>query len=156
MDEILSAIAALMFWRLVVSTLGAIALATVLSNLIPQFTAEYCITLVIVGTTFGIYWQSRAESGLSLTEKVEEPAIARPVAFVGLALIGLVGGGFFGALFASKAGGAIALILCAGIIALWFHLTKKPPITRRSFAFSVFALLAGYSVFLARSLWKAV
>ena len=156
MDELFSAITALMFWRLVVSTLGAIVLAAVLSNLIPPFTAEYCITLVIFGVTFGIYWQGRAESGLGLIEKVEEPEISRPVAFIGLAFIGLVGGGFLGELFGSMVGGAIALIVCAGVVALWFRLTKQRPVTRRSFAFSVIALLFGYSILLALSIWKAL
>ena len=154
MDELLTAIAALMLWRFVISILGAIGLAVLLSNLISTFTAEYCILLAIFGATFGLYWQGRVDSGLSLTEKVEEPEISRPVAFIGFAFIGLVGGGFLGELLGSKVGGAIALILCAGVIELWFRLVKQRPVTRRSFAFSILALLSGYSALLVLSIWK--
>ena len=82
MDEILAALVALVHWRLVLSTLGSIALAFALSNIIPLFTAAYCITLVIFGFAFGLVWQGRADSGLSLTETTEDPNISKPVAFV--------------------------------------------------------------------------
>ena len=69
MDEILAALVALVHWRLVLSTLGSIALAVALSNIIPLFTAAYGITLVIFGFTIGLVWQGRTDSGLSLSEK---------------------------------------------------------------------------------------
>ena len=156
MDELVSAVAALMFWRLVVSILGAIVLAVVLSNLFPPFTAEYCITVVIFGATFGIYWQGRTDSGLRLTEKVREPEISRPVAFIGLAFIGFSGGGFLGELFDSEVAGAIALIICAGITALWLRLVKQRPPTLGQFAFSIISLLSGYLALLALLIWKAL
>lgn len=148
MDEILAALVALVHWRLVLSTLGSIALAVALSNIIPLFTAAYCITLVIFGFTFGLVWQGRTDSGLSLTEKTEDPEISKPVAFIGLAFIGLVAGGLLGELFGSMVGGAIALSVCAGIVALWFRLTRRR-ISLRSFVFSLLSLLIGYSILLA-------
>ena len=93
MNEILSALIGLMNWRLVLSTVGSITLALALSNFIPLFTAVYCITLVICGFAFGLLWQGRADSGLALTEKTKNPEISKPVAFIGLALIGLIAGG---------------------------------------------------------------
>ena len=156
MDEIISAISALLVWRFVISTLGAIVLAALLSHLFSPFTAEFCITLVILGATIGIYWQGRSESSLSLMEKVEEPEISPPVAFIGLAFIGLVVGGLLGELFDSKLGGVFALILSAGGVALWFRVFKQRPISRRSFGFSIAALLFGYSVLLTLSFWNSV
>ena len=62
MDEVLSALIALIHWRLVLCTIGSIAMAVVLSNLIALFTAAYCMALVICGVVFGIVWQARADS----------------------------------------------------------------------------------------------
>ena len=155
MDEILAALVALVHWRLVLSTLGSIALAVALSNVITLFTAAYGITLVIFGFTFGLFWQGRTDSGLSLSEKTEDPEISKPVAFIGLAFIGLVAGGFLGELFGSMVGGAIALSVCAGIVALWCRLTRRR-ITLRSFLFSFFSLLVGYSILFALAAWRSL
>lgn len=152
--EILTALAALIHWRLVLPTLGSIALAVVLSSIIASFTAPYCITLVIFGVTFGIVWQGRADSGLRLTEKTEAPEISKPVAFIGLAFIGLVAGGFLGELFGSRFAGSIALLLCAGVVTLWFRLVQQRLILLRSFVFSLVALLTGYSILLSLAAWK--
>jgi len=154
MDEILAALVALVHWRLVLSTLGSIALAFALSNIIPLFTAAYCITLVIFGFAFGLVWQGRADSGLSLTETTEDPNISKPVAFVGLAFIGIIAGGVLGELFGSMIGGSIALLCCAGIVAFWFHLIRRR-ICLRSFVFSLVSLLVGYSILLVLAAWRS-
>ena len=62
MDEILSALIELIHWRLILCTIGSIALAVVFSNLIAFFTAGYCVALVICGVVFGIVWQARVDS----------------------------------------------------------------------------------------------
>lgn len=69
MDEILSALVALFHWRLVLCTMGSIALAVVLSILISPFTAAYCIALVICGIVFGVVWQARIDSGMRPPKK---------------------------------------------------------------------------------------
>ncbi len=155
MDEILAALIALIHWRFVLSAIGSIAMAVVLSNFIPAFTAAYCITLAIFGMTFGIVWQGRADSGLSLTEKTDEPPISRPVAFVGLASIGLIAGGFFAELFGTQIGGAIALSLSACIVTLWFRFIQNRIFGLRSLVFSLVALLTGYSFLLLLAAWKS-
>lgn len=155
MDEILAALIALIHWRLVLSAIGSIAMAVALSHLIPAFTAAYCITLVIFGTTFGMVWQGRADSGLRLTEKTEEPPMSWPVAFFGVAFIGLIAGGFFAELFGSQIGGAIALSLSAGVITLWFKFIQHRTISLRSLVFYLVALLTGYSLLLFLAVWKS-
>lgn len=155
MDEILAALVALMHWRLVLSAIGSIAMAIVLSNVFPSFTAAYCITLVIFGVTFGMVWQGRADSGLRLTEKTADPHISRPIAFIGLTFIGLIAGGFFAELFGSRLGGTIALSLSAGVVTLWFRFIQNRIISLRSFLFSLLALLTGYSILLLLAVWKS-
>lgn len=152
MEEILSALAALLFWRVILSTVGAIALALVLANNIPPFTAEYSITLVILGIAFGVYWQGRAEAHLSIAERVEEPKISRPVVFLGLALIGLICGVAFATLFNSKLFGTVALFVGAASVAAWYRYVQRHPFNRCTFAFALVSMLAGYAVLLL-SVW---
>lgn len=153
MEEILSTLAALLFWRVILSTAGSIALALVLSTVIPPFTAEYCITVVILGVAFGVYWQDRADADLTITERVEEPKITRPVAFLGLTLIGLICGAAFAELFNSKLFGSIALFIGAALVAAWYRYVQHQFFSRGAFAFALVSLLAGYSVLLLLSVW---
>lgn len=148
MEEPPSALTSLVFWRVILSTAGSIALALLLSRFIASFTAEYGIAVVILGIAFGSYWQGRAEAGLTINEKVEEQKISRPVAFLGLALIGLICGAGFAELFDSRLFGAVALLSCAALITLWYRQTRRQPISRSAFAFALVALLAGYSILL--------
>lgn len=156
MDELLSAVVALVLWRLVISVLGTVVLAVWLSSQIPSFTAEYCITLAIFGAALGIFWQGRADTGLALKDKVDAPAVSRPIAFVVLAIIGLSGGGFLERLFGSAAGGAVALLVCAGATALCFHFTSTRAVTSKGFAFSAVALLSGYLAWLVMLIWRTL
>ena len=153
MNELVSALIALMHFRLVLSTVGSIALAFTLSTFIPFFTAAYCVTLVTCGFAFGLVWQSRADSGLALTQKTKNQEISKPVAFIGLALIGLITGGFFAELFGSGFIGAVALSVCTALVALWSRFTMRPT-GLRSFVFSLISLLVGYSMLLALTAWK--
>ena len=153
MNEIVYALIALMHFRLVLSTVGSIALAFALSTFIPFFTAVYCVTLVACGFAFGLVWQSRADSGIALAQKTKNQEISKPVAFVGLAFIGLITGGFFAELFGSIFIGAVALSVCAALVALWSRRTLRPT-GLRSFVFSLICLLVGYSMLLALAAWK--
>jgi hypothetical protein len=74
MEEIFWALVSLVelmlhWWRISLGALAATILAVVLSNSIPPFTAGYCVTLIILGTALGIYWQIRANSGRKKNDK---------------------------------------------------------------------------------------
>ena len=153
MNEIVYALIALLHWRLVFSTGGSVALAFTLSTFIPLFTAAYCVTLVTCGFAFGLVWQSRADSGVPLTQKTKNQEISKPVAFVGLAFIGLIAGGFLAELLGSIFIGAVALSVCAALVALWSRRTLRPT-GLRSFVFSLVSLFVGYSMLLALAGWK--
>jgi hypothetical protein len=155
METILDLIVLLLHWRLTLSILASVALALILSSLIAPFTAGYCITLVIFGTTFGLYWQGRGEAGLSLGAKVEEPKISRPVAFMGLAIIGFWCGGMIAELLHSKALGAIALVAGVGAVSIWYRFAQQRLITSNSLAFSALSLLCGYGALLAFLAFRA-
>lgn len=145
MDTLLSALIALIHWRLVLSTLASIFLAVMISNALPLFTAGYCLTLVILGVAFGIYWQVRADAGVALTQEVPEAKISAPVAFLGFAFIGLVCGLGLTAMLGSRLLAAAALLFSGSIVALWYRFVKRQPLHPRPVAFAFVSLLAGYA-----------
>ncbi|MFZ1444047.1 MAG: hypothetical protein WAS49_01000 [Candidatus Dechloromonas phosphoritropha] len=73
MDELFAAIWLLFRWRLLLSVVGSAAITLTLSNLFIGFTGGYCISIVILGTAFGIYWQGRSEAGFGIATQVPEP-----------------------------------------------------------------------------------
>lgn len=155
MDQLLTALAVLLHWRLALSVLGSVALAAILSKFIPPFTAGYCVTLVILGVAFGIYWQGRADVGATLTQELPEPNISAPVAFLAFAFIGFWCGGLAAVMSGSKVLGAATLLLGAAGVVLWYRLLKHLPFRLRSVVLAVVALLAGYSPVLLLSLGAA-
>lgn len=152
MDYLITALAALLHWRLVLSALTSVALAAILSKLIPPFTAGYCVALVILGVAFGIYWQGRADVGATLSQELAEPDVSAPVAFLGFAFIGFWCGGLAAAMSGSRVLGAAALLSGAAGVVLWYRFFKGPPLRARSVALAVVALLAGYLPVLLLSL----
>lgn len=156
MDEIFAIVVALIHWRLVVSMLGSVALALVLSNAIAAFTAPYCITLAMWGAAFGVIWQGRANAGLRLSDKIETPAISKPFAWIGLAFIGLVAGGVLATLFDSWIVGGGALLISTGIVTAWFCLTQRRFVPLRSMMLALFAVLSGYVCWLLLAAWATL
>ena len=155
MEQILTSLAILLHWRLVLSALGAVMLAAVLSRLIPHFTAGYCVALVIGGVVFGIYWQVRADIDSTLTQEEPEPKISSLVASLGFAFIGFLCGGLVAEMSGSATLGAAALLLGAVGVVLWYRFLKRLPLRSRSVGLAVVALLAGYSPVLLFSSWLA-
>lgn len=155
MDQVLSILVALTHWRLVLSALGSVALAIILTTIFPPFTAGYCIALVIFAIAFGVYWQSRADAGVTLTQEIEEPKISAPVAFLGFAFVGLLCGGTVSTAFDSKLIGATALILGVAFVVLWFRFIKHRPIQRHSVIFAIVSLMLGYLPLVLVPLWSA-
>lgn len=146
MDGIFSIFFALMHWRFLLSLVGSIAFAALLSSFMASFTAGYCIALVILGAAFGAYWQVRGEAGISLSSKIEEPRISRSVSFLGLTVIGFFFGGALGTLLDSFALGAVGLMIGVMLIGLLSTFVLKRAIPRSSLLFSAVSLLAGYGV----------
>lgn len=145
MDPITAVLAVLSLWRLLLSvglpTLLAIALSTVFS----EFTAGYCITLVLLGAGFGIYWSGRAQAGIGLFESVPHTPISKPVAFLGLLFVGFVWGGLASWLLGSQLLGACALVLAATFIGAWFRFILHRTFSLSYLTFATVSLLCGFA-----------
>ncbi|WP_312844582.1 hypothetical protein [Diaphorobacter nitroreducens] len=146
MDEtstIAAVIAALVLWRLVVSVLVAVAVATALMFVAPGSSPFVAIAIVILGIAAGIVWQSRAEFPLS---QPADPSVSRPVAFLGLAFVGVFWGGILefatGSSFAAAAFLAATPTLSSPII---IAITRRA-LSFRQLVFATLALVAGLGV----------
>ena len=105
MEAILEILIVLIHWRLLLCVSGALIISVFLARYISWFGFGFglCITLLAVG--FGIIWQSRAEAGISLFAKIENPKISKPTTILGLLFIATIWFGVFSSLFSPLIGG---------------------------------------------------
>ena len=148
MESLSKILAALIVWRLLLSAGVSIVLALVLSNAIAAFTAGYCITLVLLGTGFGIIWHSRAEAGVGLLAPVQPPTISKPVAFLGLLLIGFFWGSFASGFLGSPILGGVALVCAVVVVGLWYRFVLRRLASVDYLAFACASLLSGLALLL--------
>lgn len=144
MSDLITLATALVFWRVVAGALLGFVAALLLNALMPGFTAGHGLGLVIVASAFGIYWQERSAAGLALSERLEEPVISRPVAFMGFAFIGAIWGGGFTYLFGSALAGGLALCFAAALVALWRQIVQRRSTRANAVAFALLSLLTGF------------
>lgn len=95
METVLELLAAVMVWRFLLSVGVSALFALFLSQLFADFTAGYCIALVLLGTVFGIVWHSRAEAGIALLAPVPTTPVSWLVSFLGLLLIGFFSAAYY-------------------------------------------------------------
>ena len=146
MDAIIVILSVRSLWRLLLSVALSIVLAVVLSTVFLEFTAGYCITLVLLGTGFGVYWGGRAHSGIGLFASVPHVSIAKPVVFLGLLFIGFIWGGLISWLLGSQLLGACALVLAAALTGAWFRFILHRTFSLSYFIFSSVSLLCGFAL----------
>ena len=148
MDALLEILCALILWRLVVSVSVSFFVALFLSQVFAEFTAGYCLILVLLGTCFGVIWHSRAEAGVGLLAPVPPTPISKPVAFLGFLVIGLFWGGLASSFLGSALFGAVALVLAVGVVRLWVHFVQRRYTSLAYLAFASASLLSGFGLLL--------
>ena len=153
MDHVVAGILALLHWRLLLSVATGIAASFLLSNAIAWFGSGASIALVLVAFAFGLLWQGRAEAGVGLFERVPEPPISRPVAAMGLAMIGFIWGGWLAVWTGSSIASAAILVgLCVLVVTI-LAATQRRPVGLSRLVFSTSCLLAGFAGLLALQAW---
>lgn len=148
MESVPEILAALMVWRLLLSVGVSLLLALALSQAFAAFTAGYCIALVVLGTGFGIVWHSRAEAGMGLLAPVPPTPVSKPVAFLGLLLIGFFCGGLASAFLGSSILGAVALVSSVAVVGLWCRFALRRAVSLNYLAFACASLLSGLGMLL--------
>lgn len=139
---------ALLVWRLVLCVGLSAVLAYLLSQTFEAFTAGYCLTLVVLGTAFGIFWQSRAEAKVGLFAPVRSIPISKPVACLGLWFVGALWGGWVSWFFGSAPYGAAALVFSVVFVGLWYRLVLRRAVSISYLVFTGISLLSGLATLL--------
>lgn len=132
--------AILLSWRFLASLAIAGALAVPVWQLVGPVGG---LAVVLAGVGFGCMWQGRWLSGIPVLAPTPAPSISKPVAFLGLAFIGAIWGGFASEVLGSVAAGACALIAAVAAVGAWQTVILKRNMPFGKFMFSAMALLFG-------------
>ena len=103
------------------------------------------------GIGFGLIWQGRWLSGIPLFASVPSPPISRPVAFLGLAFIGALWGGFAAEALGSMLAGGAVLVAGVALVAGYVSLVLKSHGQLNNLIFAAFSLLCGLGALYAIS-----
>jgi len=152
MEIVLSIAGALIAWRFLLPFAVAIAVGFPLGHL---FGPVLGFSVVLGGIGFGLIWQGRWLSGIPLFASVPSPPISRPVAFLGLAFIGALWGGFAAVTLGSVLAGGVVLVAGVALVGGWFSLVLKRHGQLNNLVFATFSLLCGLGGLYALSVYHA-
>lgn len=95
MEELIGLLAALLFWRVVLATLAGLSAAVLLALAFPGFGLGPVFLVTLLSFTAGAVWQAAASTAAlpPAARKAEEKPISRPIAYLGLAAMGVAWGG---------------------------------------------------------------
>lgn len=151
----LAAFAALCHWRLVVSLAACLLAAVVLAQLVPWFTGGMGLWLVLFACGVGMLWEGDASAGAATAPaasaaigeaRPQGMLISRPVAALGLCLIGMVWGGLLGMWMGSLWAGTAVLVAASFAVGMLWAWGLQRPVPWAYMAFAACALLSGAGV----------
>ncbi|MDR2838653.1 MAG: hypothetical protein LBV49_08865 [Azonexus sp.] len=144
-----SIMAVLFAWRFLL----CLALASIFGFLVGNLLGPVVgFSILFFGVGFGLIWQGRTMTGIPLFASVPSPPLSKPVAFLGLALIGAVWGGFAGELLGSALAGAAILAAATCLLGAWLTVISKQHGLIGHLVFAGFSLLSGLGGIYALSL----
>ncbi len=148
MDDLIGLLAALLFWRVVLATVTGLSAALLLAWVIPAFGGGPVVLVSLLSFTAGMVWHAAATSPVlpAGTKAPDGKPVARPIAFLGIAVMGAAWGSvsyyFTGsALIAGLLLVAVPLVLGPAAGAL----TRKP-VYVSDLVFVSVALVAGFLI----------
>jgi hypothetical protein len=157
MEKIFGVIWALFNWRLLLCIFSPIAVALGLSKAFAFNPGlGMLFNLFLLGTCFGVVWQTRSEAGVKLTAPVQSSKVSKPIAFLCLAVVGALLGAIESSIFGSAILGALALVVAVAIIALWNRFALRREISLSYLIFLAASLLIGFSGLLLLNLLYAM
>ncbi|MGA0612325.1 hypothetical protein [Caldimonas sp. KR1-144] len=144
MEELLSAILAIVLWRVVAGALVGALLAFALAAAFPSFNAAAGFTIVFLGIASGVVWQAVVSSTCSAATR--HPPMSRVVAFLGLAAVG----GLWGSLVEAAAGSPIValivLFLSPSLLSPLAAKLSHTSVSQRQVLFATCAFAIGYAI----------
>lgn len=143
MEELLAALTGLLFWRVLLALAGGVLVTAALYALVPSLSAAYGFTLMFLALTAGIVWESVAQSPRAAT--AEKQPISRPVAFLGMTLIGGLWGTLVELATGSVAVSFVVLLLSPALSSPLVSVLTGTGLSRQQIVIATLALLMGYA-----------
>jgi len=146
MEEIIGVIWAVFNWRILLCIVSPLVVVLGLSKVL-GFNTELGLffNLFLLGGFFGVVWQTRSEAGEKLTDPVQPTNISKPIAFLGLAVVGGLLGAIESSIFGSAILGALALVVVVALVGLWHRVALRQELSLSYLAFLFVPLLIGFS-----------
>lgn len=146
MDELVGLLAALLFWRVVLATLLGLSAALLLALIFPAFGGGPVLLLTLVSLTAGLVWQAAASAPAAPpgAPRPEEQPVARPIAFAGIAVIGLAWGGVADHLLGSSLLAFMLLLAAPFVVGPLAGAVTRRPVYLNDLLWACAALAAGF------------
>lgn len=145
MDQLFeAAFLAIQLWRALLCAVVGALVAFLLSQFFPSLPTSVWFALTFGGAAIGIVWQAAVSSAREAAADHKAAPISKPVAFLGIALVG----GLWGSAVASAAGASVAvltLVIGPALLGPLFGHIAKQTITPAAIAFATMACVTGFA-----------
>jgi hypothetical protein len=145
MDELIGFLFAILFWRVLFAALCGFAVGMLVAQVFPGFGAGAVATVTLLALSGGVLWQASAIAATAPPDapKAEQQPISRPIAFLGIALVGLLVGGVYDYLLSSGLIALAVLVVSSIVLVSVGGAITKTPVYLKDLLFMVAALAAG-------------
>jgi hypothetical protein len=142
MDELISLLFAILLWRVVLAALFGFAAGMALMQILPGFGAGAVATATLLALFGGVMWHASAIAAAAPPDapKAEQQPISRPIAFLGIALVGL-----YDYLLSSGLIALSVLIVSSIVLVSVGGAITKTPVYLNDLLFMVAALVTGFA-----------
>ena len=147
MDELIGFLFAILFWRILLAALCGLAVGMLATQIFPGFGAGAVATATLLALLGGVLWQASAIAATAPPDapKAEQQPISRPIAFLGIALVGLLVGGVFDYLLSSGLIALSVLVVSAIVLVSVGGAITRTPVYLKDLLFMAVALVTGFA-----------
>jgi hypothetical protein len=145
MDELIGLLFAILFWRALLAALCGLAVGMLATQIFPGFGTGAVATVTLLALLGGVMWHASAIAAAAPSDapKAEQQPISRPIAFLGIALVGLLLGGVYDYLLSSGLIALSVLIVSSIVLVSVGGAITKTPVYLKDLLFMVTALVTG-------------
>jgi hypothetical protein len=146
MDELIGLLAALLFWRVVLATVAGLSAALLLALVIPAFGGGPVALVTLLSFAAGMVWHAAVVSPgpPAGTKAPEEKPVARPIACVGIAVMGMAWGSVSHYLTGSTLIAVLLLVAMPLVLGPAAGAVTRKPVYLGELLFVSAALVAGF------------
>ncbi|WP_280811531.1 hypothetical protein [Variovorax boronicumulans] len=146
MDELIGLLFAILLWRIALAAFFGFAVGMAAAQIFPGFGAGAVATVTLLALFGGVMWHASAIASAAPADapKAEQQPISRPIAFLGIALVGLLVGSVYDYLLSSGPIALSVLIVSSIVLVCVGGAITKTPVYLTDLLFMVAALVTGF------------